>query len=245
MDKALTGITGLDELLRGGLTRGRVILILGEPGSGKTILCSQFLLNGIQKYKEKGLLVSLEENREHYLDEMKQFYWDFESLEKSGQFRFIDASQIRNVPLKMQMAGVEKEDAQGETLVEIIKNYASSSGAVRIVVDPISHLIFHYSNATERRRRMLDLVDALSKTGATCLLSSELQAIGGMERLVQLEEYLAHGAIILSTRKVADGGVRRSIQVEKMRGSDIDDTPRPYRIDGKNGIVVFPNEVVV
>lgn len=66
-----------------------------------------------------------------------------------------------------------------------------------------------------------------------------------MERRVQLEEYLAHGVIILSTRKVTDGGLRRSIQVEKMRGSEIDDTPRPYRIDSKNGIIVFPNEVVV
>jgi circadian clock protein KaiC len=236
---------GLDELLRGGFTRGRVILVLGEPGSGKTILCSQFLLNGIQKYGEKGLFVSLEENREHYFDEMKQFDWDFDSLEKSGKFRFIDASLIRNVPPKMQIAGIEKEDAPGETLAELVKNHAISSGSVRIVVDPISHLIFHYSDPTERRRRTLDLVDALTKTGATCLLSSELMEIGGMERRVQLEEYLAHGVLILSTRRVADGGSKRSIQVEKMRGSEIDDTPRPYRIDSKNGIIVSPNDLVI
>lgn len=116
MDKALTGIAGLDGLLRGGLTRGRVILVLGEPGSGKTILCSQFLLNGVQKYGQKGLFVSLEENREHYFDEMKQFGWDFDSLEKGGKFRFIDASLIRNVPPKMLIAGIEKEDAPGQTL---------------------------------------------------------------------------------------------------------------------------------
>jgi len=57
-----TGIPGLDEILGGGLPQGRVVLVLGEPGAGKTILCSQYLANGI-RLGESGLFVSMEEGK--------------------------------------------------------------------------------------------------------------------------------------------------------------------------------------
>ena len=58
-----TGISGLDEMLGGGLPQGRVMLVIGEPGAGKTLLASQFLISGINRYAENGLLVSLKDNR--------------------------------------------------------------------------------------------------------------------------------------------------------------------------------------
>jgi circadian clock protein KaiC len=56
-----TGIEGLDELVSGGFPRGRVVLVLGGPGTGKTILASQFLYKGISQYGENGIFVSLDE----------------------------------------------------------------------------------------------------------------------------------------------------------------------------------------
>jgi len=56
------------------------LLILGEPGARKTIFCSQSLFNGITKFAENGLLVSMDENRSHYDWEMNQFGWNFRSI---------------------------------------------------------------------------------------------------------------------------------------------------------------------
>jgi hypothetical protein len=93
-----TGIPGLDEILGGGFPQGRVVLVLGEPGAGKTILCSQYLANGIAKFGENGLFVSMEEGKGHYWREMSAFGWELEGAEKTGKFNFVDASPIRTIP---------------------------------------------------------------------------------------------------------------------------------------------------
>jgi len=83
---------------------------------------------------------------------------------------------------------------------------------------------------TERRTAILVSSDALVKTGATCLMTTELRAMGPtVERAVQLEEYLAHGVMILSNAKVGKT-YNRVMQVEKMRETAIDMQPRPYKI---------------
>lgn len=249
LERTLTAIPGFDEMLDGGLPRGRVILVLGEPGAGKTILGSQFLLNGIQKFNEKGLFVSLEENKGHYLDEMNTFEWDMESSMKHDQLLFIDASPIRSAPSHVQIMNLTLGQPFFSlvALLEIIKTQAASGGVRRIVVDPVSQLIIQYSDPTERRKAMLDLVEALSLTGATCLLTSELRSVathfeGGTRRL-QLEEYLVHGVIVMQTTTFGKNS-QRIIQVEKMRGTRIDRSPRPYNI-GENGIEVYSREGVM
>jgi len=245
LERSYTGIPGLDEILTGGLPRGRVVLALGEPGAGKTILCTQFLINGIDKFNEKGLYVSLEESKEQYVEEMNALGWDIEGLERTGQLSFIDASPIRSLPPEVQVGNVSigKVEFSLLSLLEVIKNRAVSVGAQRIVVDPVSHLIFQYSDLTLRRKATLDLVQALTKTGATCLLASELAEVGGTTRKLQIEEYLAHGIILMQTT-TSGKSLQRVIQVEKMRGMPIDRTPRPYNI-AQNGIEVYSKESVL
>jgi circadian clock protein KaiC len=248
LERTFTGIPGFDEMLDGGLPRGRVILVLGEPGAGKTILGSQFLLNGIQKFDERGLFVSLEENKGHYLDEMNTFQWDMDSSMKSDQLLFIDASPIRSAPTHVQIMNLTLGQPFFSlvALLEIIKNQAAA-GVRRIVVDPVSQLILQYSDRMQRRKAMLDLVEALSMTGATCLLTSELRSVGTQfesgTRQLQLEEYLVHGVILMRTTTFGKNS-QRIIQVEKMRGTRIDRSPRPYNI-GENGIEVYSRESVM
>lgn len=236
-------------MLGGGLPFGRVILVLGDPGAGKTILGTQFLLNGIQKFNEKGLFVSLEENKEQYLEEMNTFQWDMESPMKRDQLLFIDASPIRSAPSQVKVMNLTlgKSDFSLVALLEVIKTRAASSRAQRIVVDPVSHLILQYSDLTQRRKAMLDLVEALSTTGATCLLTSELGSVTtkfeGATRRLQIEEYLVHGVILMQTTTIGKNA-QRIIQVEKMRGTRIDRSPRPYNI-GEKGIEIYSKEAVM
>jgi KaiC/GvpD/RAD55 family RecA-like ATPase len=240
-----TGVSGLDEILGGGFPRGRVVLILGEPGAGKTILCSQYLMNGIDKFAENGLFVSLEENRSHYEWEMNQFGWDFASAEKQGKFSFVDASPIRAIPgeVKIGKLTIGHQDFSMLSLHELVRNNAKAINAKRIVVDPVSLLIFQYPEDSQRRKALLDLVEAMTETGATCILSSELRRVGLKGRILQTEEYLVHGVVLMQT--IAAGKtMERIIRVEKMRGTQIDPQPRPYRITQK-GIEVYPRETVI
>jgi len=240
-----SGVSGLDEMLGGGFPSGRVILVLGEPGAGKTILCSQYLMNGIERFKENGLLVSMEENKNHYESEMQQFGWDFANAEEQGKFSFVDASPIRAIPgeVKIGKLTIGRQDFSLLSLFELNRNNAKAINAKRVVVDPVSLLIFQYPDESQRRKALLDLVDAVTDTGATCILSSELHRIGLKGRLLQTEEYLVHGVVLMQT--IAAGKtMERIIQVEKMRGTQIDPQPRPYRITSK-GIEVYPRETVI
>ena len=240
-----TGISGLDEMVGGGFPQGRVLLILGEPGAGKTIFCSQYLFNGITKFEENGLFVSMDENRNHFDREMNQFGWNFDSAEKQGQFSFVDASPIRAIPGEVKVGNltIGRQNFSLPNLLELIRSKAQSIDAKRIVVDPVSLLMFQYPNETQRRTAMLDLVEGMSKTDTTCILSSELRRIGLQGRTLQTEEYLVHGAILMQTILVGRT-MERTIQVEKMRETKIDRQPRPYRITEK-GIEVYPKETVI
>lgn len=240
--KTSTGVPGLDEILGGGIPTGRVVLILGGPGTGKTILSTHFLLEGF-KVDEPGIFVSLDENKSHYYTETEKFGWKLEKYEKEKKLAFIDASPIRHLPgeIKVSKLMIGKKEFSMLGLVESIKSSVKEIDAKRIVVDPIASLIFQYSDPFELRTALLDLVEALVGTGATCLLNSELNTLG-VERSVQTEEYLAHGVIVLQTLHVGRSFVR-VIQVEKMREANVDNQPRPYRITSK-GIEVFPKENV-
>src|SRR3989344_5577548 len=82
-----TGIKKLDSLIQGGYKRYSINLIEGGPGSGKTILATHFLMDGLKK-KEKCMYITFELGREKYYSDMKTLGWDLESYEKSGLFTF-------------------------------------------------------------------------------------------------------------------------------------------------------------
>ena len=91
--KAPTGIIGFDEISRGGLPRGRTTLLVGGPGSGKTIFALQFLVNGAEQQKEAGIFVAFEESPQRVIANHQSFGWDFKTLQRE-KLIFIDAQPI-------------------------------------------------------------------------------------------------------------------------------------------------------
>jgi KaiC/GvpD/RAD55 family RecA-like ATPase len=250
--KVETGIPGLDDMLRGGYPQGRMISVIGGPGTGKTVFCSQFLHHGAVKHGEKVVYISLDETKAHFLEEMLAFGWNFEELEQDNRFTFIDASHIRRIPQETQVKRLQvtgKELARERlresifttidgTHARAIDRFIGDLGAQRVVLDSISGLTFRFPEAWEKRQAMLEIMEALDNIGATCLITSEAMSIGE-ERQVQPEEYLSHGAILLQTL----GTGERAARILKMRGTEVDSVPRPYQI-GQTGIEVYPDQSI-
>ncbi len=239
-----TGIQGLDELISGGFPRGRVILVLGGPGSGKTVLASQFLYKGLSEYGENGIIVSLDEGKEHYYAEMMKFGWDFKKAEDEHKFGFLDATKLSRVAmLKEKLLKEETSSLRGkqlpvDKLIEELQEKIKELDAKRVVLDTLAQLFYRFLDPIERRTASQELIEAFSDLGTTVLITTELSQLGLGERKINDEEFLVHGVIMMQTL-YSGGTTTRGLQVEKMRGVSINNNLVPYTID-RTGIEIYP-----
>src|SRR5258706_7657915 len=115
--KAPTGILGFDDITGGGLPRGRTTLLVGGPGSGKTILSLQFLVHGATRCNEPGVFVAFEEASKRIVDNAESFGWGLGELRKKKLF-FLDAQpvpdmvQSGNFDLGGMLAALEAKTTQ-------------------------------------------------------------------------------------------------------------------------------------
>jgi len=237
-----TGIPGLDELIYGGLPEGRCVLLLGGPGSGKTIFGVQFVYEGAVEYNEPGVFVALCESPEEIRDNALQFGWDLRKVEKEGKLLIVDAR-----PVSVTEAGYivpTRELFQGEKipfsrLVKLISDEVSKINAKRLVLDSMNVLTLQYESEFYVRQGTLGLIQALSRIGCTTLLVCEKH--GELETLLQ--EFLAHGVTVLHYIR-REGLMIRAFQILKMRGTKHSMQVHPMEISDK-GIIIHPKERVI
>jgi KaiC/GvpD/RAD55 family RecA-like ATPase len=238
-----TGVPGLDELISGGLPKGRVVLVVGGPGAGKTILASQFLYKGISEYNDNGIFVSLDESKNHFMAEMVKFGWDFKKAEEEGKFGFIDATRLSRVAilkekmLKEESSSLRGKELQIDKLIEELQTKIQQINAKRVVLDTLASLFYRFLEPIERRTAGVDLIEALSDLGTTVIVTTELGQLG-LERKTLDEEFLVHGVIMMQTL-FSGGTTTRGLQVEKMRGVNVNNNLVPYTID-QSGIEIYP-----
>ena len=238
-----TGIEGLNELISGGFPKNRVVLVIGGPGAGKTILASQFLYKGISQYNENGVFVSLDESKNHFFSEMVNFGWDFKKATETGKFAFVDATRLSRVAIlkekmmKEESSSLRGKELQVDKLIEELQNKIKLVNAKRVVLDTLASLFYRFTDPIERRTAGVDLIEALSDCGATVIVTTELGQLG-LERKISDEEFLVHGVIMMQTL-FSGGTTTRGLQVEKMRGVAVNANLVPYTIDG-NGIEIYP-----
>jgi circadian clock protein KaiC len=238
-----TGIEGLDEMISGGIPRGRVVLVLGGPGTGKTILASQFLYKGITEHNEHAVFVSLDESQNHFYSEMLKFGWDFKKAEDEGKFLYIDATRlsrlaiIKEKMLKEETSSLRGKQLQIDKLVEEMQAKIQQINAKRVALDTLAALFYRFADTIERRTAGVDLIEALSDLETTTIVTTEMKELG-LERDLMDEEFLVHGVIMMQTL-FSGGTTTRTLQVEKMRGASVNPNLVPYTID-RNGIEVFP-----
>ncbi len=223
MDRAKTGIEGLDRLLYGGFLRGDAVIVAGAPGTGKTSLGMQYLYNGIVHYREPGLFITFEEFPERIYRDAQNFGWDFRALEDEGKLKVLFTS-----PEVLQQDVVRDQGIVHEMLTEI--------GATRVVVDSISNLQGAAENPRKFRESVYALVNALKAESLTAVLTRELRE--AEEVGTGAEEFVADALIQLTSSYVM-GHRMRYLEVLKSRGTPHVQIPSIYFL-GDGGLRVMP-----
>jgi len=225
--RVATGISGLDEVMEGGFRKGTSNLIGGGAGSGKSIFCMQFLVNGIETYNEPAVYISFEEDEKKILRDFEKFSWNMEEKIKSKKLVILHYPPER----------VENILEIGGTATDIIEEI----GAKRVVVDSLTAFTLLHKDDYEKRKAVLKLFDAINKWGSTVLVTSEHESDLEHHQSSTLE-FEVDGVILLYN--IRKGDIReRCLEIFKMRGTHHAAKIFPMKITD-NGVIVFPEETV-
>ena len=228
-ERCPTGISGLDELLHGGLISNRLYLIDGHPGAGKTTLALQFLLEGVRR-GERCLYVTLSESRAELAAGAASHGWSLDHVEMVELLHDEAELESDNHLTMYHPSEVEMTDTTAKVLDAVRR-----VDPARVVFDSLSELRLLAQNSLRYRRQILALKHFFSGRHCTVLMLDDRTAEGPDMQL----QSIAHGVISLDHRAPAYGHTLRQLQVVKLRGSDFRSGLHDFAIQA-GGLVVFP-----
>ncbi|MBN1923793.1 MAG: hypothetical protein JW791_03465 [Nanoarchaeota archaeon] len=216
-----TGIKGLDEVLDGGIPQNNLVTVSGGLGSGKTILCLQFIYAGAKKYNEPGVFISLEEEPERLMKTAEGFGWNFQKL--------IDEKKI--IMLKTPLY-------KFEVLKNIIRDSVYRIKAKRLVIDPGALFALFFERDIEVRKAIVELGNMLKKLNCTTIVTTEESGASSFNQ----GDFSSDGIIFTYHTKISNQFMRM-VAVIKMRGTGHSEKLHPLRFT-KDGIEVLSEEEV-
>jgi len=228
--KAATGISGLDNILAGGFSRGNLFLLEGEPGAGKTTVGLQFLLAGVQA-GERCLYITLSETERELRAGAASHQWDLGP----------EVEVCELLPSESLLAGDQQQSLLyasdlelGETtqqMFEAVKRVNPS----RLVIDSLSEIRLLAQSSLRYRRQILTVKHYFAKLGTTVLMLDDLTS----EATDKTVHSIAHGVVRLEENSPNYGAERRRLRVVKYRGQKYRGGYHDFTIT-TGGINVFP-----
>ena len=233
MGNCATGVAGLDEILAGGLAQGRLFLVEGSPGTGKTTIATQFLMAGAEK-GETVLYITLSETEAELRDGAASHGWSFP--ENFEIFELVPPESLLND--EQQQSLLYSSDLElGETTKRIFEAFERLKPA-RVVLDSLSEIRLLAQSSLRYRRQILALKHYFSHNDATVLMLDDLTA-DVMDKTVHS---VAHAVIRLEELSPNYGAERRRMRVLKYRGRRYRGGYHDFVIE-TGGVRVFPRLV--
>lgn len=229
--KTPTGIVGFDEITGGGLPRARTTLLVGGPGSGKTVLALQFLAHGAHACQEAGIFVAFEEASSRIVANADSFGWNLTRLQKQKKLFFLDAQPKPDL--------IQSGDFDLGGMLAALAVQIETMGARRIVFDALDVILALLSDPSAQRREIYRLHEWLLARELTGIITAKAggddnslafqQPFGFMQFMVDCAVILSHSVVL--------GVSHRNLRVQKFRGSAFDENESPFLISS-GGLVV-------
>jgi len=199
-----TGIPGFDQITNGGFVKNSIVLLAGNPGTGKSTFAAKFMHEGASKYKEPGVYVSFAESKREFYSYMEQLGMDFETLESEGLFHFIEAFTA-------------SEKASMEAVLDEMLDKIQEIRAKRLVIDSITALTNLFTPTEVRALFHNTLYRICKDMGITAIIIADLP-VGEMSVGHGVEEFIADALIKLELIETPIGPPKRMMEIIKMRG---------------------------
>jgi circadian clock protein KaiC len=224
-----TGVPGLDYVLGGGLPSNRVFLIEGAPGTGKTTLALQFLLEGVRR-KETALYITLAETRHELMAVAASHGWDLAGIEI---FELAPPDEVLNPDTKYTV--FHPSDVEMNQSVHGIYDAVERLHPARVVVDSLSEMRILAQDPLRLRRQVLALKHFFTGRGATVVLLDDVRSQESELHFASI----VHGVVLLEQLALEYGAERRRVRVTKMRGQRYRGGVHDFSIQ-TGGLLVFP-----
>lgn len=229
LTKVPTGIPGLDQVTHGGFPKGRTALVVGGPGTGKTLVGLEFLVQGAVQFNEPGVCIAFEETAEEIITNMASLGHDLSAL-------------IRDKKLAIDYVKIERKQIEEtgeydlEALFIRLRHAIDRVKAKRVLLDTIEVLFSDLKEEGIVRAELRRIFHWLKEAGMTAVITAE----SGASSLSRhgLEEYVADCVIVLDHRVTEQVSTRR-LRVMKYRGSSHGTNEYPFLLN-EEGISVLP-----
>jgi circadian clock protein KaiC len=233
-ERCSSGVEGLDDILAGGLPRGGFYLIQGDPGSGKTTLALQFLLEGLRR-GEKVFYITLSETKQELLKVARSHGWSLDNIS------VLDLSAVENLLRpEAQTTVFHPSEVELMKVSQLLLDEVRKAQPARVAFDSLSEFRLMAETALRYRRQLLTLKQQFAKFKSTVLLLDDKMDKSGVIDPHVLS--LTHGVIDMEQLSPDYGTSRRRLRVSKLRAVKFREGYHDYVI-ATGGLRVFPRMI--